>query len=56
MSAHYSALNTCVPKLLLKENKISEVKIDGELIVKPAREDNSNGVTHVKKRDTHEDL
>ena len=35
---------------LLKENDISLVSIKGPLIVKPAREDNSNGVTHVKKR------
>jgi len=35
---------------LLKENDISLVNIKGPLIVKPAREDNSNGVTHVKKR------
>lgn len=34
---------------LLKENDISQIKIEGELIVKPAREDNSNGVTHVKE-------
>jgi len=41
---------------LLKENKISDVKIEGGLIVKPAREDNSNGVSHVKEGYTHEDL
>lgn len=35
---------------LLKENDISQVHIKCPLIVKPAREDNSNGVTHVKKR------
>jgi len=34
---------------MLKENDISLVTIKIPLIVKPAREDNSNGVTHVKK-------
>jgi hypothetical protein len=42
--------------LLLKENKISDVTIEGGLIVKPAREDNSNGVSHVKEGYSHEDL
>ena len=35
---------------MLKENDISLVKIQMPVIVKPAREDNSNGVTHVKQR------
>lgn len=35
---------------LLKQNDISLIHIKGPVIVKPAREDNSNGVTHVKKR------
>lgn len=35
---------------LLKENDISLVQIKGPKIVKPAREDNSHGVSHVKKR------
>jgi D-alanine-D-alanine ligase len=35
---------------LIKENDISQIKIKMPVIVKPAREDNSNGVSHVKKR------
>ena len=35
---------------LLKENDASQVLLKGQVIVKPAREDNSNGVTHVKQR------
>ena len=33
---------------LLKKNDASLVRLDCPLIVKPAREDNSIGVTHVK--------
>lgn len=35
---------------MLKENDISLVDIKMPVIVKPAREDNSNGVSHVKKK------
>lgn len=35
---------------MLKENDINLVNLKMPVIVKPAREDNSNGVTHVKKR------